>query len=384
MDRRDWLKISGLLAGGLCAMPVLGDPHLILNIPGSGFGYFPSDVHNKILSENPEIRVRLMSNENHYGPSEKAKKEIRESIATAYQYPWTYYREFIEKIADFEGLSADHIIPSSGSSELLSTIAACFMSNGGEVVSAFPTFWSMPEHAVRFGAKWVKIPLRDDHSHDFTTMKKAINLHTRLVYLVNPNNPTGTISSAHEIEEFCREVAPKVPVVVDEAYFDYLPASDRPDLISLIKEGLPVIVVRTFSKIYGFAGLRIGYCMAPPEMIKKLELFKGSGTITGPSIKAAIATYEDQDFKSMVLRKNDESKKFLYRTLENKGYSYLPSYTNFVFVPLDKDGEDFRKKLLEKGVAIRAWELGEQHYLRISLGTLEDMKIFKQAFDYIA
>lgn len=384
MDRRAWLKLSGMLAGGLCAMPVLGNPNLMIKNPEGGYGYFPSDIHNNIFSENPEIRVRLMSNENPFGPSESAQKEIRESIVTSYQYPWVYYATFAEKIADYEGLTTDHIMPSAGSSELLSTIAACFMHNGGEVVSAFPTFWSMPEHAVRLGAKWVKIPLREDHSHDFTAMKKAVKPGTRLAYVVNPNNPTGTISPANEVETFCREVAAQVPVVVDEAYFDYLPPSERPDLVSLIKEGLPVIIVRTFSKIYGFAGLRIGYCMAPPEMIKKLELFKGGGTISGPSIKAAIATYEDQEFKGMVLSKNEESKNFLYQTLQNKGYQWLPSYTNFVFVPLDKDGDEFRKKLLEKGVAIRAWELEGQNYLRISLGTLEDMQIFKQVFDHIA
>jgi histidinol-phosphate aminotransferase len=216
-------------------------------------------------------------------------------------------------------------------------------------------------------------------------MEKAIDSTTKLVYLCNPNNPTATIVDTKELKAFIARVSPKVPVFVDEAYIDYVKDPQSVTVIDCIKQGMNVIVLRTFSKLYGFAGLRIGYMVAQPAMLTALnKLTEGGMSISGLSMKAALASYQDREFMDDALAKTFASKAFLYETLKKEGYEYIPSDANFVLFPIKMDGRKFAQEMGKRGVSLRSWQFSGKDWCRVSIGTMAEMKAFAAAFTEIA
>jgi histidinol-phosphate aminotransferase len=384
INRRDLIKKGALLAGGLPfaasflnslqATPTTSTSHLL------GSNSFESDAYYG-MNAPAELKARLFANENPFGPSPKAKQAIMDAMNTSFQYPFMFTRELTDKIATYEGIDSKQILLGSGSSPLLLAAAMCFSKDGGNIVTADPTYDDLPRKAVVFKEQWIKVPLTTDHKHDLDAMEKSINANTGLVYICNPNNPTATVLDTEKLKAFCERVSKKVAIFIDEAYIDYLPDPQGSSLISSIKKGQNIIVARTFSKLYGFAGLRVGYIVAQPEMIKTVSTFtEGPNSISATSLRAAIAAYQDQDFLKAALAKTIASKNFLYETLKKEGYDYIPSSANFVMFPLKIEAEKFVTEMRNRGVGVRPWKFNNKQWCRVSIGRMDEMEAFAAAF----
>ena len=387
INRRQWLKNSAIFTGSLAFS--LGNLNDVLASPAkrsSGAGAMTLSEAELLASATVEVKARLSSNENPFGPSDKAKKAIAEAIDSSFRYPREYTGKLAEKIAEYESLTREHVMLSAGSGPLLQTASIYFGKDGGTIISGDPTYDSLPESAEEFfKAKWMKVPLTADYKLDLDAMEKAIDDKTVLVYLCNPNNPTATTLDPSELKAFCQRVSKRVPVFIDEAYIDYLDNPREASMISLVKEGYNIMVTRTFSKLYGFAGLRVGYMVAPPGMLTLLSPYaRTARSISATSANAALAAYQDTEFLQYALKGTQESKEYLYEVLTEAGYSYIPSNTNFVMFPIPMEGRKFTDEMMKHGVSVRFWKFNNQNWCRVSIGLMSEMKYFAEAFREIA
>lgn len=383
MNRRDWLRASALATGSL---PFMAGAWNGLSAMTASSTIKRNTTRRltdaEFQAQAPgDLKARLFANENPFGPSDKAKKAIMDSIANSYQYPFMRLGELEEKIAAYEGIQREQLLLSAGSSPLLMAAAVCFCKDGGNVVSGDPTYEDLPQCAERLGAKWIKVPLTSDYKMDLDAMEKAVNADTKLVYVCNPNNPTATAVDAGQLKAFCERVSKKVTVFVDEAYIDYLPDPQALTLVDGVKKGQNLIVARTFSKLYGFAGLRVGYIISQPAILHNMEKFtKDKYAISALALPAAIASYQDQPFLQDALKKTIASREYLYKVLKEEGYEYIPSVANFVMFPLKMDGQRFVEEMMKRGVGLRNWQFNNKEWCRISIGRMDEMEAFATAF----
>ncbi|MGI4835458.1 MAG: pyridoxal phosphate-dependent aminotransferase [Janthinobacterium lividum] len=389
INRRAWLKSGALLAGaasllpaglGALAAPLAPRPAPLLPAAPA---WLPLTEQEALAAAAPTLKARLLANENPFGPSAKAKQAIADSVATCYQYP-PQSRELTQKIADYEGLTPEHILLDAGSSPLL-LAAAMRYGQQGAILTADPTYADLVRKAEKFKAPIVAVPLTADHKYDLDAMEKLLDARTGLVYICNPNNPTGTVLDAAKLKGFVERVAKKTPVFVDEAYIDYLPDPRAASLMSAVKAGQNVLVARTFSKLYGFAGLRVGYLVGQPETIKMLSQYtQGPMSISAPAVQAALVSYQDQAYMQEALQKTLASRLFLYDTLKREGYEYIPSATNFVMFPLRMDGKRFVDEMMKRGVGVRNWQFAGKQWCRVSIGRMDEMQAFAEAFGQVS
>jgi histidinol-phosphate aminotransferase len=388
IDRRKLLKSGMLMAGGLPLVSGLFNSvaaRPALNVCYPEIEEYITD-EQAVLGAPIEMKARLNANENPFGPSGKAKKAIEDALAKCYQYPFMYTGSLAKKIADFEGLGSENILMAAGSSGLLMAAAIHFSKNpGSNIVTGDPSYEDLPSKATRLNTKWVKVPLTPDYKLDLDAMEKAIDANTSLVYICNPNNPTATVLDIEKLKSFCDRVSSKVTVFIDEAYIDYLDDPRAASMISTVKTGKNIIVARTFSKLYGFAGLRVGYVVAQPDMIRKLSLYtEGANAISATSVQAALVSYQDQDFMKGALEKTMASKNFLYEVLKKEGYTYIPSSTNFVLFPVKMDSQQFLSEMAKRGVGVRKWNFNGKNWCRVSIGRMDEMQAFADAFKEIS
>jgi histidinol-phosphate aminotransferase len=392
-NRRQWLKNSAVLTGGLTILPSLFNKAVansgVLKAPINN--YFTDVLSDKEAAENlknneqPALKARLFANENPWGPSSASKKAIVDALATSYQYSFMTFPDLEKKISDFEGVTQNQVLLDAGSSQLLLAAAMHFGQNGGTILTCDPTYDDLLRKASAFNANIVKVPLTADYKFDLDALEAKVDNKTSLVYIVNPNNPTGTVLDATKLKAFCDRVSKKVPIFIDEAYIDYLPDPQANTLIENVKKGQNVIVARTFSKLYGFAGLRVGYIIAQPDMIKTLEKYTGNGdNISAPTIAAALATFKEEPYCSDIIKKTQASKDYLYAVLKAEGYDYIPSSANFVMFPIKMDGRKFANEMMKRGVGIRFWKMNGKDWSRVSLGRMDEMEAFAKAFKEIS
>jgi len=393
ISRRSLLRNGAFLAGaipfaGSLLNKVQASPITSGALTGHAASAFSSEgwTEREIgLSAVEPLKARLYANENPFGPSDKAKKAIVDILPLGYQYPMRSMGDLVSKIADFEKVKQENIMMASGSSPLLMAAALAYYKPGCNVVTGDPSYADLPSKAQRIGAKWVKVPLTPEYKLDLDAMEKAVDDNTVLVYIVNPNNPTATVVDADKLRAFVGRVSKKVTVFVDEAYIDYLPDPQGTTLIPMVNSGTNIIVARTFSKLYGFAGLRLGYVVTQPDIIKKLGLYtEASMSISTTTLQAAIASYQDREFLDGALKKTVASKEYLYEVLKKEGYTYVPSSTNFVLFPIKMDGKQFADEMMKRSVGVRFWKVGTQNYCRISIGRLDEMEAFAAAFKEIS
>ena len=383
MNRRTWLKSSALLAGGLSVLPT-GLTALANSPVVTKLDFQPSE-EAVLLDGPPQLKARLLANENPFGPSDKAKQAMLDAVATSYQYPAGYVRQLAQQIAANEGVTPEHILVDAGSSPLLLAAAIHYSKQGGAIITGDPSYDDLPNKARHFNAPIVAVPLTADYKLDLDAMEKKVDAQTALLYICNPNNPTGTVLETAKLKAFCERVSKKVPVFVDEAYIDYLPDPRGTTLIDAVKKGQNVIVARTFSKLHGFAGLRVGYIVAQPETIKTLSNYAVGGmSVSAPAIRAALVSYQDQVFLQDALQKTLASKQFLYETLKKEGYEHIPSTTNFVMFPLRMDSQKFVDEMMKRGVGVRHWQFAGKQWCRVSIGRLDEMQAFADAFKQIS
>jgi len=385
MDRRKLLKTGVLMAGGLSIAPTLFNK-LGARPVNSCYNYDYISDEQAILNGPEELKARLFANENPFGPSAKAKQAIEDALAQSYQYPFMFAKELMEKIAGFEGLKSENLLLGAGSSELLLAAAICFSQKlNCNIITGDPSYEDLPAKATLLNAKWVKVPLTAEYKLDLDAMEKAIDGNTSLVYVCNPNNPTATVLDIEKLKAFVDRVSTRVTVFIDEAYIDYLDDPKANTMIGTIKTGKNIIVARTFSKLHGFAGLRVGYAFAQPDMIKKLSLYTtGFAALSTTSLHAAMASYQDTAFMKDALQKTIASKTFLYDVLKKEGYDYIPSYTNFVLFPVKMDSKKFVLEMGKRGVGVRFWQFNNKEWCRVSIGRMDEMEAFAAAFKEIS
>ncbi|MBS1952492.1 MAG: aminotransferase class I/II-fold pyridoxal phosphate-dependent enzyme [Bacteroidetes bacterium] len=370
-SRRDWFKSTAALSAGMIASASLFDQLIAAPMSRAEFNF---------LSSANGAKIRLGSNENPYGPSAKAREAVVQILSEGNRYPFEAIKELKLVLAAKEGVTPDHIHVGAGSGDLLCQAATAFGIEGGRIASGFPTFPLMMEYARVFNATWDKVDMNEKLEYNYDELASALKNDTKLVFICNPNNPTGTLVDWNKVKSFCEEVSKKVPVYSDEAYLEFLEPSQQISMVELVKKDRNVIVSRTFSKIYGLAGLRIGYLVAKPELINKVAKYGGDFPYSQTAIAAAKASLGDESFMSMVRTKNAAARKVLTDYLDQHKIVYGKSLTNFVFFPAHKDGKTILSKMSERGYIMRIWDYQNKEWCRVSIGTEDEMKGFVKTF----
>jgi histidinol-phosphate aminotransferase len=380
MNRRNWLK-SGLVAMGAMTMA----PALALPRKENLFAYRPESILKEHLPtfkyDETRLMARLNANENPYGPAPKVVQAISDAISSGNRYGHTDAATLISMIAEKEGVSPDHIMLGPGSSDLLEKTAFVRFKDGGNIVSADPAYMSLISTAQSLGATWKPVLLTDDYAHDLDAMAKAVDVDTKLVYICNPNNPTGSITDPVKLKAFCSKVSDMTPVFVDEAYLEFLEKPEDHTMVGLVAEGKDVIVARTFSKIHGMAGLRIGYIVAQPERIQDISnKVRSTMGLCITSVKGAIASMKEQQFLLKCKSMNTECRAFVSSEIAALGYKIIPSHTSFLIFPIAMEGQPFLKAMYDSGVGIRVYNIDNKPWCRVSMGTMEEMALFVESF----
>ncbi len=376
-NRRDWLKAALTLTAGLPLGVTLSQR--LMAAPMSEL----ERMHWAKPSFSP-INIRLNANENPYGPSEKAKQAILQAMSESNRYAFARQEELKAMLAEKEGVTPEHISIGAGSGDLLCQAGVAFGVEGGKILSAFPTFPLLMNYAKVFNATWDKVNLNEELEHDYEALASRVTTDTKLVFICNPNNPTGTLVDPKKVKQFCETVSNRVTVFVDEAYLEFLEPEQQVSMVDLVKKDENVVVSKTFSKIYGLAGLRIGYVIGKPALIAKIARYHMGISNNQPAIAAAKASLGDKSFMESCRKKNAEARSHLSTYLDKKGIWYGKSYTNFLFFPAKSNASQVLNELAGRGISIRVWDYNNQQWYRVSIGTLEEMKAFTKAFDEIA
>jgi histidinol-phosphate aminotransferase len=319
--------------------------------------------------------IKLASNENPLGPSPSVIDALKATAPRVFNYPDSncYYLKM--EMASFFGLTEDHFIIGNGTDEIIKMIAETFLNPGDEVIYAWPSFSEYVFAGKLMGAELRPVPL-DDYRHDLKKMSQCAGDKTKLIFICNPNNPTGTVVAREELQEFLETIPSDVLVVFDEAYYEYISEADYRSGIELL-ENKPIIVLRTFSKIYGLAGLRIGYGIARPEIISLINRVREPFNVNIMAQEAAVAALKDQEHVRQSKELIVEGKDYLYQEFDRLGLDYVPSQTNFVFVDVNMDARKVFTALLREGVIVRSGDIFDHaNHIRVTVGTPEQNKRF--------
>ena len=323
--------------------------------------------------------VKLASNENPLGPSPKAVEAMRKALEKVSLYPDGICFYLKKALAKHWNVAEEQIIVGNGSDELIHYIGVTFLSAGDEVIQADPSFVRYESAAVLNDCECIMVPLRD-LTHDLEAMAGRITDRTRLIFIANPNNPTGTAVTQRDVDRFMSRLPERVIAVFDEAYYEYVESPDYPDMLSCVNSGANVIVLRTFSKIYGLAGLRVGYGIARPEVIQCLNQVREPFNVNSIAQVGAVASLEDRGQVERSRRVNSEGKQFLYREFEAMGLPYAPSEANFVFFDIQRDCRPVFEELLKRGVIVRTGDIfGFPTFFRVTIGTDAENRRFIRA-----
>jgi len=331
---------------------------------------------------DPHGAVRLHSNENPYGPPPRAMAAIRSAIAASNRYPFMDYEPLAQKIADFHHAKRDEVVFGCGSSEILRVAALAFLGPGKRLIQPSPTFEAMDHYAHSVGAKVISVPLAKTFAHDLEAMLSHADASGGLIYICNPNNPTASLTPRQDLDTFINKLPAAYYVLIDEAYHHF--AGESGMYRSFIEQPLQderVIVSRTFSKVYGMAGLRLGYGVASPATAKRIDNFLTSDGVNGIVSKAGMAALDDTEGVRLFVRRNADARQEFFNQAMARMLKPIDSHANFVMMntyhPAEEIIEHFRKQNVLIGRRFPAMDT----YIRVSLGTPEEMKTFWQAWD---
>jgi len=325
--------------------------------------------------------IKLASNENCLGPSPRALDAIRKNLKNINRYPDSSSFYLRKKLARRLKVSEDSLIFGNGSDEIIGMAVRTFVNEGDECIIAKPTFLIYEIVSQAQNAKVKLVPLTDDLRHDLKNMKRNVTEKTKIVFIANPDNPTGTYVTKNELDEFLKGLPGGVIVFLDEAYFEFADHGykDYPNgLDYLERPGL--IIARTFSKVYGLAGLRIGYGISNPEVISYMEKTREPFNVNSLAQAAALAALDDRAFLKKTLVHVGREKRFLYAAFKKMGLGYVKSATNFIVADVGQDSKAVFNKLLKAGVIVRdmkAW--GFDSYIRVTIGTRKENRKFVEA-----
>ena len=365
-SRRDWFK-SSIGIGGLILTPSIL-------------------TAEEIKKYNPRLKssvVKLSSNENPYGPSERVLNAIKNSFNDVCRYPYEFIQELQKTLAKKHDVPIESIVITGGSNEALRITGLAISNKGGNIVAGQPTYLALMSYAEAWGAEIKWVPVDSGKGYDLKTIKESRDQKTNMVFIANPNNPTGTLLNGDSLANFCEDVSKKTLVFCDEAYYDYINEEDYPSMDYLVRKGNNVIISRTFSKVYGMAGLRIGYLVLKPELAD--DLFGKYSPYGRPNIMAqtnvlavaaASEALKDNDFYKFSLKKANEEKDKIYKLLDYLDLKYVRSSTNFVFFESQQHIDKLSSEMLEKGVRIGRPFPPFYDWCRISTGTSEEVNKF--------
>jgi histidinol-phosphate aminotransferase len=328
--------------------------------------------------------IHLDRNESAYGPSPKAIEAMQASFPLANRYP-SFDDDFLtEKIAAFHRLKAAQVTLGAGSREVLRMAAATYLSPGKKLVQAAPTFDPIARFTAAQGAGTLAVPLNKRYEHDLDAMLAHIDSATGLIYICNPNNPTGTITPRKDLEGFLRKLPSNTPVVIDEAYCEYVAkSSDYAPFIDSPIDDDRLIVTRTFSKLYGLAGLRVGYAVASQQRSRDLSSKRLQWGVSGLAARAAAAALEDRTFVSMVARRNRDDRQELFNQSNARMLRWIDSQTNFVMLNGGLPSQEIIEHFQKNGILLGPLIPELPKFVRCSLGTPEEMREFWRVWDML-
>lgn len=378
LSRRQWLTNTGLGLGASVALPGLLPASEMAKVLGGGVSYtgmleqLERDVTTARRLAGP---IRLCYNENPFGMSPKAKDALMGHWVEHTWYVPPIREEVRATFAKHVGVPVDHVLVTQGSSEVLSVLGVAYGLDGGELVSPWPTFEDTPRWGDTMKLKVHRIPLDDRLDHDLYQMDARVSSATKLVYVCNPNNPTSNLADDKALREFVSNAAHRAPVIVDEAYIDFVDAPGHKSMVDLVLKGENVVVTRTASKIHGLAGLRVGFAIARPDILKKIgQYVSGDPNVFG--LHAANASLMDTEYQAFVKQRNSASRKLITDTLTKAGKRVAASQTNFVFFQAGKPVAEMQKYFAAKGFTIGRAFPPYTDWCRVSIGTPEEMQQF--------
>ena len=353
-----------------------------------GIRYLPggAPMHRTLQSRVDEYDAlaHLSSNENPFGPSEKAL----EAMTYAFKYSMRYGypdNDVQRRIADAHDVPRDHTLMGAGSGEILDVVGLTWLAHDKKVVGVEPSYGSVYSHATGIDAETLLLPLEADYRQNIERMVDVTNRNARdvgFVYLCNPNNPTGVTVTADEISYLLDNIPEDIPVLIDEAYHHFVEDPAYEESLKYVREGRRVVIARTFSKIYGMAAMRIGFAIAPPDMIQEMRPYS-TGSVNALARWGAVASMEDQPAAERMLVHNKRLREQTISDLESLGYECIPSQTNFFMVNLRQTVAPIRQAFRQRGVAVGRDFPPMLDHLRVSIGTEDEMGRFMNAFEDI-
>jgi histidinol-phosphate aminotransferase len=368
--------IAGAAAPALRALPLSPAMELAL------WGNSAPATHEDFGEAGSGEPVLLYRNENPYGPSDKVLKVLRDSASASNRYPRTEYDTLIDKLAALHQVKREQIVLGCGSGEILCMAAMAFLGSGKKVVLPAPTFLALGNLAQHSGTEVVEVPLGKHYEHDLNAMLAHSDESTNLVYLCNPNNPTGSITPRRDMELFMTRLTSRTYILVDEAYHHF--ASPDSGYVSFLDDPFPnshLIVARTFSKVYGLAGMRIGYAVASPEVAKRLAAGFPAWSVSVVTARAASAALDDQEYVRLGVKRNSDDREEFMKQAAARKLFVIPSQTNFVMLDPQRSPDEVIAHLKKHNILIGPKYPVLDQYIRVSLGKPEEMKIFWQTWD---
>ena len=339
--------------------------------------YVPGKPIEEVERELGVSAIKLASNENAFGPSPRALEAMKKHLASSHRYPDAGGFYLREKLAERHGVEAEQVVLGCGSTELIQLLCRIYCAPGAVGLSAEGSFVMFPLSVQAAGGEAVLVPLKE-YAYDLDALAAALDARTRAVYLANPNNPTGTLFTAGEMDRFLEKVPENVLVILDEAYCDYVERADYSRSMDTVRGGRYLIVLRTFSKVYGLAGLRIGYGIGHPEIIAALNKIHSPFNV---SSLAQVAALDDAEHVRRSVELTNQGRAFLEAELSKLGFMVVPSVANFVYLETGHKAQEEYEALLKRGVIVRPMGfMGLPAGLRVTVGTPEENRRVVEAF----
>jgi histidinol-phosphate aminotransferase len=339
----------------------------------------PAPLQHAHPVKDVEGAIMIDANENPYGPSQRARDAITTSENVASRYPDSMDTHMVEAVAKHHNVSPDQVLLGCGSTEILRCADFAFLGSTKNVIAAEPTFEAVLNFAKVMQSNPIKVPLTADHRHDLKAMAQKADAVTGLIYICNPNNPTGTIVTLDELHDFMDHVPLNATVLVDEAYFHFVEDGNYGSVVDWIGKYPNLVVARTFSKVYGMAGMRLGYAVSSQENIRKMSSFILWSNANVAVLEAAIASLNDPDHVREQRNKNIATRRWLYGELDRDGRTYIPSHTNFMMIDVGRDVSPVAQQFAQRKIFVGRKFPSMENWLRVSMGTPGEMLSFMQA-----
>ncbi len=369
ITRRNFFRNAAAVTSVAVGLPAIADLAFSELVPAS-------------RASEPGGPIILSRNENAYGPSQKVIASMRDSLRFANRYPDPAVSALHERIAKSHSIKPEQLVLGCGSGEILSITASSFLGPGKTLITAVPTFESIGRCAKALGSQVVEIPLDKNFAHDLPAMLARADAATGLIYICNPNNPTGSLTPRKDLEEFIRKLPPTTTVLLDEAYHHFVGAT--PDYTSFIDQPMNddrVIVARTFSKVFGLAGIRVGYAVGSPEKIKALSARRLPEGLNAVGARAALVAYDDVEYVQMSEKRNAADREEFFNQAKARKVQGIPSYANFAMLKVNRPAVEVIDHFKKNNILIARLFPSMNTHVRVSFGTPPEMKEFWRVWD---